>query len=383
MTNRMYERGFFDPARQSRPALARQPGEADPDFHLRALGAQINVLDVLRHQAGISRDAIDIGAASEYSSEIARRTGRPANGMYMPHAALLTRGLSVGTATAGGNTVATNLLTGSFIDILRPCAKVLQAGAKVMTGLNGNVAIPRQTGAGSAYWIGEGDEPTESQQAFDQVAMTPRTVGAFTEISRKLLLQSSVGVQDFVSQDLITVIGLAMDAAAINGAGSAQPVGILNTAGILTQTIAGSAPTWAEVVGFETKVAAESADEPTCAYLTTPKVRGILRQTLPNAAAKDPIWTAANGNGADGTVNGYRGFVSSNVPATLGAGTNEHAIVFGNFADLIIGLWGSVDLLLDPYSLSKSGGMRVTAFQDLDVAIRHPKSFCVGKFVPA
>lgn len=353
------------------------------DKHLARLASQVNVLDVLRHQAGISRDSIDIGAASEYSAEIARRTGRPANGAYLPHTALLTRGLTVGTATAGGNTVATNLLAGDFIDVLRPKAKVLQAGARVLTGLTGNVAIPRQTSAAAAYWIAEDGEPTESQPAFDQVAMTPRTAAAYTEISRKLLLQSSVGVQDFVSQDLITVIGLAMDAAAINGAGSAQPVGILNTSGILTQTIAGSAPTWAEVVGFETKVAAESADEPTCAYLTTPKVRGILRQTLPNTAAKDPIWQSPNGNGADGTVNGYRGFVSSNVPATLGAGTNEHAIVFGNFADLIIGLWGSVDLLLDPYSLSKSGGMRVTAFQDLDVAIRHPKSFCVGKFVPA
>lgn len=379
---RVPEFGPF-PAPRSNPTPSRISGEADADFHLRMLASQINVLDVLRYQAGISRGAIDIGPAAEYSQEIARRSGRPANGTYLPHAALLSRGLSVGTATAGGNTVATNLLAGSFIDVLRPRAKVLQAGAKVMTGLNGNVAIPRQTGAGAAYWVSEGDEPTESQQAFDQVQMTPRTVGAYTEISRKLLLQSSVSIQDFVSQDLITVIGLAMDAAAINGAGSAQPTGILGTSGILTQTIAGSAPTWAEIVGFETKVAAESADEPTCAYLTTPKVRGTLRQTLPNTAAKDPIWTAANGNGADGTVNGYRGFVSSNVPATLGTGTNEHAIIYGNFADLIIGLWGAVDLLLDPYSLSKSGAMRVTAFQDMDVCVRHAESFCVGKFAPA
>ena len=365
-------------------AMPRATIEAhDPDRHLRQLAARVNVLDVLRHQAGISADSIDMGAAHEYSNEITRRTGRPANGTYLPHEALVTRGLTVGTATAGGNTVATNLLATSMIDLLRPKAKVLQAGARVMTGLNGNVAIPRQSGTGSAYWVTEGNEPTESQQAFDQVAMTPRTVGAFTELSRKLLLQSSIAVQDFVSQDLMTVIALAMDAAAINGAGSAQPTGIIGTSGVLTQTIAGSAPTWPEIVGFETKVAAESADTPTCAYLTTPKVRGILRQTLPNTAAKDSIWTAANGNGADGTVNGYRGFVSSNVPATLGAGTNQHAIIYGNFDDLIIGLWGAVDLLLDPYSLGKSGALRVTAFQDMDVAIRHPESFCVGKFVPA
>ncbi|PLX74257.1 MAG: phage major capsid protein [Azoarcus sp.] len=353
------------------------------DRHLARLASQINILDVLRYQAGISRESLDIGPAAEYSQEIARRSGRPANGFYFPHEALATRGLTAGTATAGGNTVATNMLANSFIDMLRPRAKVLQAGASVLSGLTGNVAIPRQTAAAAAYWVSEGNDVTESQPAFDQVQMTPKTVGAYTEVSRKLLLQSSVSIADFVGRDLTSVIGLAMDAATINGIGGAQPTGILNTSGVLTQTIAGAAPTWAEIVGFETRVAAESADEPSCAYLTTPAVRGVLRQAMPTAYAEDPIWMPAGGTGADGTVNGYRAFISSNVPANLGVGTDKHAVLFGNWSDVIVGLWGAVDVLLDPYSLSKSGGMRVTAFQDLDVCVRHPESFCVGQFALA
>lgn len=381
MTNRMYERGFFDPSRQSRAVLERIADEADADFHLRALGAQINVLDVLRYQAGIGRDSIDVGPAVEYSQEIARRSGRPANGIYMPHAALSTRGLSVGTATAGGNTVATNLLSNSFIDMLRPRAKVLQAGAMTLEGLTGNVSIPRQTAASTAYWISEDEAITASQGAFDQVQMTPRTVGAFTNISRKLLLQSSIQVQDFVSSDLMATIGLAIDAACINGLGSAQPTGILQTTGVQTQTIAGAKPTWAEIVSMYTKCAADSGEG--VAFMVTSKTRADLQQVEKSSGSGVFVWDAPTVAGTDGSIGGTSAFVSNNLPQTLGAGTNQHALIAGVWSDLIIGLWGAVDLLVDPYSNATSGSLRITAFQDLDVCIRHPERFVKAQYAPA
>lgn len=381
MTNRLYERGFFDPSRQSRAVLERIADEADADFHLRALGAQINVLDVLRYQAGIGRDSIDVGPAVEYSQEIARRSGRPANGIYMPHAALSTRGLSVGTATAGGNTVATNLLSNSFIDMLRPRAKVLQAGAMTLEGLTGNVAIPRQTAASTAYWINEDEHIPASQGAFDQVQMTPRTAAAFTNISRKLLLQSSIQVQDFVSSDLMATIGLAIDAACINGLGSAQPTGILQTTGVQTQTIAGAKPTWAELVSMYTKCAADSGEG--VAFMVTSKTRADLQQVEKSSGSGVFVWDAPKEAGTDGSIGGTRAFVSNNLPQTLGAGTNQHALIAGVWSDLIIGLWGAVDLLVDPYSNATSGSLRITAFQDLDVCIRHPERFVKAQYAPA
>lgn len=347
------------------------------------LSARVDLLDVIRSLAGLKTRG-DLGPAFEVSREIARITGRSASGVFVPPAALAgrhRRDLVVGTPTAGGHTVETQLR--GFVDLLRPRAKVLAAGATLLPGLVGKVAIPRQTGAASAYWVGEGDAPTKSQQAFDQIPMEPRTVAAFTDISRKMLLQSSLDVQNFVGQDLTAAIALAVDAAALNGAGGTQPTGLLSQSGVLTQTIAGAAPTWAEIVGFETKVAVEDADAEQAAYLTTPSVRGHLRRISKVVGENGFIWEAAADRQADGTMNGYRAFVSSNAPQALGAGDDEHAIIFGNWSDLIIGMWGVLDLMVDPYSNSAAGGVRIVAMQDVDVAVRHPESFCVGQYTPA
>lgn len=344
------------------------------------LVGQVDLLGTIRYLAGL-KNAPDMGATFELSQEIAKRTGRRANGVFIPHVALMRRDLTVGTASAGGHTVQTTLR--GFVDMLRPRAKVLQAGATLLPGLVGNVAIPRQTAAATAYWVSESEAPTESQQAFDQIAMSPKTVAAFTDMSRKLLLQSSIDVQNFVGQDLTASIALAIDGAALNGAGGTQPTGLLGTAGVLSQTIAGSAPTWAEVVNMETKVAAESADEPTSAFLMTPAVRGSLNKTEKVADTGEFIWDNTRIDGADGRLAGYRAFVSSNVPQNLGAGTNEHAMIFGNWSDLVVGLWGVLDLMVDPYTGSTTGAVRVIAMQDVDVAVRHAQSFCKAQYAPA
>ncbi|MDI3489497.1 MAG: hypothetical protein PWP11_774 [Thauera sp.] len=371
----------------SAPAPQRMAGQIDPDFRLRALAAQINVLDVLRYQAGISRDAIDIGPAVEYTQEIASRSGRPANGLYVPHAALLganTRAMTVGTASAGGHTVATNLLASRMIDLLRPRSRVIGAGAMVLTGLQGNVAIPRQTAAASAYWVPENTDITApSQPAVDQVTLTPKTVGAYTEISRKLLLQSSIGVADFVSSDLLAVLGLAVDAAAIAGTGGGQPTGLLSTSGVQSQTIAGAKPTWAEIVGMGTKIGIATDNAARAAFMVTSKTRGDLMQTEKSTGSGVYIWESDRLDNSDGTIGGLRAMVSNNLPMTLGTGSDEHALLCGIWSDLIIGMWGDVDLLLDPYSKSTSGALRITAFQDVDVAVRHADSFVKAQYAPA
>lgn len=368
------------------PAPRHMAPEAnDADKHLARLAGRINVLDVLRYQAGISRDAIDIGPAAEYSQEIARRSGRPANGLYLPHSALMgasNRALTVGTATAGGHTVATNLLASNMIDLLRPRSRVIRAGATVLTGLTGNVAIPRQTAAASAYWIAENDEITApSQPAVDQVTLTPKTVGAYTELSRKLLLQSSVGIADFVSSDLLAVLALAVDSAALAGTGGGQPTGLLGTSGVQSQTIAGAKPTWAEVVGMGTKIGIATDNAGSAAFMVTSKTRGDLMQVEKATGSGVYVWDSQSLNDADGTVGGLRAMVSNNLPQTLGTGSNEHALLCGIWSDLIVGMWGNVDLLVDPYSKSTSGALRITAFQDVDVAVRHAESFCKAQYV--
>jgi HK97 family phage major capsid protein len=280
----------------------------------------------------------------------------------------------VGTPTAGGNLVATDLLSGSFIDLLRNAMIIMGMGTRMLTGLQGNIAIPRQTGGGTAYWVAEAGTPTLGDQAFDQVPMSPKTVGARTQISRKLLLQSSVDIENFVRGDLATTLGLAIQAGAIQGGGANEPTGILQTAGIgvVAGGTNGLAPTWDHVVDLETAVSVANADVGTLAYLTNAKVRGVLKKTFVDAGSGIRVWQ----NG-DTPLNGYRAGVTNAVPSNLtkGTGTNLSAILFGNFADLLIGMWGGLDLQVDPYSAGNSGAVIVRAFQDVDVAVRHPESF--------
>ena len=315
----------------------------------------------------------------ECSDAFAGKNGRSAQGFFVP-VEVQRRDLEVTTANSstGGKLVATDLV--SFIDALRNKMVVTGLGAQMLSGLVGSIAIPRQTAGATAYWVAESGAPTESQQTIDQVTMNPKTVGAFTDISRKLMLQSSIDVEAFVRNDLATVLALAIDLAAINGSGSNnQPTGILATSGIgsVAGGTNGAAPTLANMIDLETAVSVANADVGSLAYLTNAKVRGKLKQTFKNATYGDvPVWGDGN------MVNGYNAAVSNQVPSNLTKGTASgvcSAVLFGNFADLIIGQWGALDLMVDPYTNSTSGTVRVVALQDVDVAVRHAESFAAMK----
>jgi HK97 family phage major capsid protein/HK97 family phage prohead protease len=311
----------------------------------------------------------------ECSAAAAQRSGKTAQGLMVPYE-VLQRDLTVGTPADGGYLVATNLLNGSFIDLLRNAMVIDSLGAQFLTGLVGNIAIPKQSGAGSAYWVTEGNAPTASKQGLAQVPMAPKTVGAYTDISRKLLLQSSIDVEAFVQGDLAKVLGLAIQAAAIQGGGSNEPTGIIATGSIgsVAGGTDGAAPTWGNIIELETDVSVANADIGTLAYLTNAKVRGKLKGMQKFSGTDgNPVWAEGNT-----PLNGYRAAVSNAVPSNLvkgGSGAVCSAILFGNFADLIIGMWGGLDLMVDPYSNSTSGTVRVVALQDVDVAVRHAESF--------
>ncbi len=332
---------------------------------LRVLNALANPTDRKAQEAA----AFELDA----SRAAAEKSGKASRGIMVPSDVLfkaLQRDLTVGTATAGGHTVATDLMAGSFIDLLRKRMVTQRLGARVLNGLVGNIAIPRHTGAATAYWVAESGAPTESQQAFDQVTMAPKTVGAYTDISRKLLIQSSIDVEALVRDDLAKVLGLEIDRVALYGTGSSnQPLGLKNVSGLNTKDFAAAAPTYAEIIGMETEVAADNADIGTLAYLVNARGRGALKTTEKASNTGMFIWEAGN------TVNGYRTEVSNQVE---GNGSTSEDYWFGNWDDLMIGFWSGLDLMVDPYTNSTSGTVRVVALQDVDTAVRHPESFCRG-----
>ena len=333
---------------------------------LRAMNALANPNDAAAQRAAaFERECSDAASA---------KMGKQARGFMVP-TEVQRRDLNVTTATAGGNLVATDLLGGSFIDALRNAMVIDRMGTRMLTGLVGNIAIPRLSGTGTAYWVAENTAPTESDQTIAQVTMSPKTVGAFTDISRRLLLQSSIDVEAMVQNDLATILGQAIQQAAINGSGASnQPSGILTrvTASVIGGTN-GAAPTWANIVQLESDVAVSNADVGTLGYLTNARVRGKLKTTSKVSGQNGFVW-----DDGDTPMNGYRTAVTNAVPSNLVKGTSGStcsAIVFGNFADLVIGMWGSLDLMVDPYTGSTAGTVRVVALQDVDVQLRNVVSF--------
>jgi HK97 family phage major capsid protein len=287
-------------------------------------------------------------------------------------AALGKRDLTVGVSGAGGNTVSTNLLSASFIDLLRNRMLLQSLGMTTMNGLVGNVAIPRQSGGATAYWVAESGAPTESQQAFDQVSMTPKTVGAFVDYSRRLLLQSSIDVENFIRVDLTKILGLELDRVGLYGTGSANmPQGLRFVTGLNVTNLAAAVPTWAELVGMESAVAAANADIGSLAYAVNANMRGSLKTTVKVGTFPEFIWDMRS---PGAPLNGYRTEVSNQVIAG--------DLWFGNWSDLIMGFWSGLDLLVDPYTSSTTGTVRVVTLQDVDVCARHGESFARAADVP-
>ena len=338
--------------------------------------------------AAASGDWKGAGFELECSRATADRLKRDPQGFFIPHDVMTIDGkrdyVSIGlTNHTGEKTVATELLSGSFIEMLRNSMMVKQMGARTLAGLVGDIAIPRQTGGATAYWLTEDAASTDSVQAFDQLTMTPKTISGQTQVTRKLLQQSSIDVENLIRQDLATTLALAIDVTALHSDGTGnKPKGIVGTSGIATVALGanGLAPTYANMVQMETEVAVDNALFGSLGYLTNAKVRGKLKTTFINSTGGEtPVWQRGEGNGW-GEINGYRAGVSNQVASNLTKGTSTgvcSAIFFGNWADLIIGMWGGLDVIVDPYSSSSTGRIKVVMFQDLDMMIRHAESFSV------
>jgi HK97 family phage major capsid protein len=285
------------------------------------------------------------------------------------------RDLTVGTASAAGNLVATDLLASSFVDMLRNRLVLGALGITILDGLVGNVAIPTQTGGASTYWVTEGNAPTESQLTTGQITLTPKTVGMITDWSRKTLLQTTPAIEALVRADLAAGMATEIDRVGVFGSGTApEPRGVANTAGIgaVAGGTNGAAPTYLHMIALEEQVAIANADVGNLAYLTNAKMRAQLKGTQQFSGTNGvPVW-------AGNEVNGYRAVASNQVPSNLTKGTSSgvcSGILFGNWRDLMLAMWGGLDLVLDPYALATSGGRRLIALQDVDVSVRRAASF--------
>jgi HK97 family phage major capsid protein len=311
------------------------------------------------------------GVEAETTAELAKRYKRPAQGFYLPPtlAHVQTRALDV---SGGAGAIVTALHT-EFIDLLRNRTLVQTAGATILSDMVGPFGIPRLTAGAAGSWVAEGSAPSTSSQTIDQVAFTPKTVTAFTDITRRFIKQTSLDSEALVKKDLATALAVAIDLGALNGGGTNAPTGLLQNSSVPTVAIdtTGGAPTWAKIVELESKVASYSADTGKLAYMGNSKVRGKLKTTVRDSnTAAVYLWH-------QGLVNDYPCYVSNQIPSNLtkSTGTALSAMIFGNWEDLIIAAWGAADVIVDPYTGSSAGTVRIVVIQEADVNPRHPESF--------
>lgn len=328
------------------------------------------------------------GFELECSNEIAKRLGRPTNGFFMPVRDLKAKSnlsqratYAVGANSTGGFTVQTDVLEQEFIDLLRNRAMVMQLGASMMSGLVGNVDIPGQATAATSYWIGEGNDLTQSEGTFKQIPLRMKTVGALSRYTRTMMMQSSIDIEAFIRNDFASIIALAIDTAAISGTGlSNQPRGILNTSGVGSVALgaAGGQPTWGSIVGLIREIEIDNANLGGTAWLTNPQVMSKLMTTpVQSGGIEGNFLLKEPGN----SLCGYPFYITNQIPANLtkSTGTNLSALILGNWPQLLVGDWGVFEVLANPYSSNvfPSGSVEVRCMQSIDINIRNPESFAV------
>ena len=278
-------------------------------------------------------------------------------------------GLTTDTFGYGGALVPTNLLGSSMIELLRNQPLVAQLGARTLSGLQGNIAIPKQSGGATAYWVAPHGGSTTSKQGTAQLTATPHALTAETSYEKELMFQSSIDVENFVREDIIQVLSIEKDRAAINGAGdTGEPLGILNLSGLSTAVTFGGAATLAKAVSFETNVASNNALKGQCAYLTTPATRGAWKGIAQATNYPRFLWEIG-ANGA-GLVNGYRAEATNQVPS--------NKVIFGNWNDFIFFEWAGIDVVVDLVTLASYRQIRIIISLWCDMGSRHPASFCIS-----
>ena len=328
-------------------------------------------------RAAANGDWSDAGYEREVSSEIARNTGREAKGFYVPAQGWGQRNIIVGTNADGGFMKGTDHLGNEFIAALRGRLVVASMGARIMTGLQGDVAIPKISAGATAGFVGEGSAVSEVNQTFAQLSLSPKTLGTMTDISRKLAFQSDPSAEAIIRDDLMGAVAAKIEDVCIEGDGSNEPTGVTQTAGIgsVAQGTNGAAPDWGMVTSLVQEVEQDNAAlSNSQGFMTNPKVKGKMAGTAKVSSSDsvmllDAPWTE---------LYGYPLGVTTHVPSDLTKGSTSgtcSAMIFGDFAQLIIGFWSAPDVLVNPYTDSAQGNIRIVVHQDVDVAVRHAQSF--------
>jgi HK97 family phage major capsid protein len=331
---------------------------------------QYSLVNAIKCQLPEFREKMGRTFEHECHEELLKTAGRQVRGMLVPWE-IQTRNIMVPQkrtdvslatpGTTGAALVGTQLVPSSFIELLRNRMVAFQLGVRHLPGLVGNIAFPRQTVGGTFSWHAEGSAASESAQTYDQVTMHPNTGSGYSDITRVLILQATPAIEGLITEDLAKICALGLDLALFHGAGTTAPTGLV---GQSCGSVTAAGCDWPAVVEFETDVASANADVATMAFAMTAAGRGLLKTR--NISGDHPIMMI----GPDGRLNGYPVFVTNQITAGY--------VFFGDWAQAIIGQWGGLEILVDPYTASTTGTVRIVAYIAADVCVRQPLAFSIA-----
>lgn len=325
---------------------------------------ELNLIKSIRSIADGGTLSPEMAKVVEAGREEMRRSGLSASGnLLIP--VDYRADIVAGTGTAGQEVVAESKM--NILEPLRAALVTAQAGATLMTGLVGDVSIPTYAGT-TAAWKGEVVTATDGAGAFGEVTLAPKRLTAYINISKQFLIQDSASANEMLMRDIINAVSGKLEATIFGkeNVSSTQPLGLFYTA----PTTKG-AVSWANMVKLETLVDTANALNGNLSYITNAPARGILK-TTPKVTAQAQYMIEGN------TMNGYPVHVTNHVASGLQVGTDEYGIVFANWADLIIGQWGSIDLTIDPYTLAKTAQVQIVINAYFDAKFRRTESYATG-----
>lgn len=306
---------------------------------------------------------VDAGFEREMQVELTKRAGRKPEGVFIPTECFERRVL---TSSTGGELISTDQRPDQYISALVASSVVRGLGARVLSGLQGNITIPKETGSPAIGWVAENAALNGSDADFGSVTMSPKHAGALSEWSRNMLMQSSPDVEQLLRNMLARDLGLAIDRAAIRGGGANEPNGVLATAGIQTQAYATSLfHTAAEMIAKADIANVGTAQR---GFLTSNTIR--KQSMLAQDVDKLPVGV--------GTIFHNEPVTFSNqVPTNLGGTTNNHALIYADWSELLMGIWSEIDILVNPYEATaySKGNVSIRAMATVDIAVRHPAAF--------
>jgi hypothetical protein len=354
--------------------------EDPPPTHLGLSRADINKWSYLNVVKGITemkdKRVAWKGFEADCHAELIRRKVVPEpagfGSCYVPYDVLerpirrLSRDLTAGVDTALLDTLRT---MGTWIQALYKRNPVFRFIQRVR-GLRATVGMPRISASADAYWhTGEAFAPTESQQTFESVAMSPKTVSGYAEISRQLLLQSSPDISDVCFGDLGGKVGEAVFQALLTGTGGTQPSGLCAGASSNIGSVSPATVNHDVALEYQSDVLGENAllDLASCAYISPVALARACASRARFSNGDSALW---EGNLAAGQLAGFPAFSTEAMPSGN--------LLFGDWSSVMLGEWGVLELLVNPYMNHPAGIVGVKAVWSIDLAYRHFKSFSLG-----